>query len=75
VPRKCSTEFIEFNGIIYLPRPTSVGAGQARHLWFARLIHKQPGIAHPDYWAELAEKNTIKTLVEYEDGRWEILDE
>ena len=64
--------FIESNGSIYLPRPTSVGSGQARHLWFTRLMSIQPTIAHPDYWAELAQNNGIKTLVEYEDGGWEI---
>ena len=64
--------FIESSGSMYLPRPTSVGSGQARHLWFTRLTSKQPIIAHPDYWVELAQNNEIKTLVEYEDGSWEI---
>jgi len=69
---KKQANFIELSGSIFLQRPTSVGSGQARHLWFARLTSKQPTIAHPDYWIQLVQNNRIKTLVEYEDGSWEI---
>jgi hypothetical protein len=63
-----STQFIESEEIIYLPRPTSVNAGQARSIWVKECLNKDSYIASPEYWDLLAKFHPVKTLIENEDG-------
>ena len=53
---------------LYLPRPTSVNAGQARSIWVKRCLNKASHITSPEYWDLLAKFHPVKTLVENEDG-------
>jgi hypothetical protein len=71
---KRRVSFIETDdGRLFLPRPTSVFAGQARHIWFKKLTGACPSIASPDYWNLLLEKGScLKCLVEYDDDTWKI---
>tara|TARA_Y100000310_G_C20160557_1_gene568964 strand:- start:88 stop:345 length:258 start_codon:yes stop_codon:yes gene_type:complete len=71
---KRRVSFIETDdGRLFLPRPTSVFTGQARHIWFEKLTGACPSIASPDYWNLLLEKGgCLKRLVEYDDDTWKI---
>ena len=66
------TEFIETEECVFLPRPTSVFGGMARHKWFKRLTGKSPHIASPDLWSKLCCKHDVFKLIEYDNGHWEI---
>lgn len=72
---KMQTFFIDTGSDVFLPRPSGVFVGMARHQWFERLTGCKPSIASPDYWEYLVCKHVLKTLAEYEDGTWEILEE
>jgi hypothetical protein len=63
-----TTDFIEFENVIYLPRPSSVNAGQSKQLWVQTCLNREPHIAHPDMWEWLLERAKVKTLVENEDS-------
>lgn len=68
------TEFIEGDDVVYLPRPTSVNAGQARSIWVKKCLNKPSHIASPEYWNLLAKFHPVKILVESKDG-FVIIDE
>lgn len=67
------TEFIETEECVFLPRPTSVFGGMARHKWFEKLTGKSPHIASPDLWSKLVLENEVRLLVQHDDGQWEIM--
>ena len=69
-----STQFIEGDDVVYLPRPTSVNAGQARSIWVKRCLNKASHITSPEYWDLLAKFHPIKNLVENEDGFFVLVD-
>tara|TARA_B100000131_G_scaffold268081_1_gene266697 strand:- start:17113 stop:17355 length:243 start_codon:yes stop_codon:yes gene_type:complete len=73
---KRETIFIKSaSGEFFLPRPTSVIAGGLLHAWFKHLVGEEAKIASPSYWENLCENNNVSRLVEYADGRHEIIDE
>lgn len=68
------TQFIDLGGHYTLPRPTSVGAGQARHLWFARWANGQKiSIASLEVWQREAEQFGVLVLREHEDGAFSVV--
>lgn len=58
------------DGIVHVPRPTSVNAGLARSVWISKLTGKESRISSPDVWDMLAKKHGVQTLSENEDGSW-----
>ena len=72
---KTKANFIDTGEVIFLPRPSGVFMGMARHQWFEKLTGRKPSIASPDFWEYLICRHTLRTLAEYEDGTWEILEE
>lgn len=72
---KTETNFIDTGNSFFLPRPSGMFKGMARHQWFERLVGQKPSIASPDTWDVLWAQYGLKKLVEYEDGTWEILEE
>lgn len=60
------------DGICHFPRPTSVGAGQARSIWAKRLTGMESAICHPDYWDSLAKTHPVQVLTEHDDGSWNL---
>jgi hypothetical protein len=69
------SNFVDTGSAIFLPRPCGAIIGQARHQWFENLTGRTPSIASPDFWEYLIGRHTLRTLAEYEDGTWEILEE
>ena len=68
------TRFIDLGGHYTLPRPTSVGAGQARHLWFQRWAAGQRvSIASPEVWQREADQFGGLVLREHEDGTFSVV--
>ena len=67
--------FIEQDGEFYIPRPTSWGQGMLRERWFKNLAKMTTTIASPPFWEQLTNENNIKTLVEYDDQTWEIIED
>ena len=67
--------FIERDGEFYIPRPTSWGQGMLRERWFKNLAKMTTIIASPPFWEQLTNENNIKTLVEYDDQTWEIIED
>ena len=67
--------FIERDGEFYIPRPTSWGQGMLRGRWFKNLAKMTTTIASPTFWEQLTNENNIKTLIEYDDQTWEILED
>ena len=67
--------FIEQDGEFYIPRPTSWRQGMHRHMWFHKIAKMAPTIASPTFWERLTSENNIKTLVEYDDQTWEIIED
>ena len=63
--KKCEY-IIDDSGVAYVPRPTSVGAGQARHLWLKKHLGIETRIASPSMWKALSEKYEIHKT---EEGR------
>lgn len=63
-----STQLIEYENVLYVPRPTSVFAGHSRDIWVKNCLGKSPHIAHPDFWAWLSERGDKKMLIETEGG-------
>tara|TARA_R110000744_G_scaffold177914_1_gene296894 strand:- start:522 stop:752 length:231 start_codon:yes stop_codon:yes gene_type:complete len=51
-------------GVAYVPRPTSVAAGQARHIWLKRKLGTEVHIASPPVWKTLCEKFEVHVLEE-----------
>jgi len=73
VVRSCP--FIFDGSVFHLPRPTSVGAGMARHQWFKRSGYAGTVIiASPDKWKELERKHPVSVLYEYRDGTYGVGD-
>jgi len=72
-----SCEFIESINIdvlgnkiesVFVPKPTSVFGGWARHQWLKRYFKKECSITSPGFWKVLIERHgKPKTLIE-EDG-------
>lgn len=67
------TLFVEENNNIYVPRPTSVAAGQSRSIWILKTLNKKSSIVSPDLWEHLKKNNKLKKLIETENG-FEIID-
>jgi len=67
-------DFIERAGELFVPRPTSWGQGVFRHRWFKETIDIKPTIASVQLWGQLKEEYKTKTLVEYDDKTWEIIE-
>ena len=67
--------FIGQDGEFYIPRPTSWGQGMLRERWFKNLAKMTTTIASPPFWEQLVNENNIKTLVEYDDQTWEIIED
>ena len=67
--------FIEQDGEFYIPRPTSWGQGIFRARWFKNLAKMTTTIASPTFWEQLTNENNIKTLIEYDDQTWEIIED
>ena len=63
-----STPIIEYESVIYVPRPTSAAAGQARSLWVKSCLQRESHIAHPDMWEWLKERASEKVLMETDTG-------
>ena len=63
-----SAQLIEYENVLYVPRPTSVFAGHARDIWIKNCLGKSPHIAHPDFWEWLAERGEKKVLTETASG-------
>jgi len=66
-------EFIEFDGINYVPRPNGWIVGMGRYQWFKQLAGIETRIAGPEFWEKLEEQGNRKVLVEYDDGKWEVI--
>ena len=60
------TSFIEAEGRIWVPRPSSWLGGWARHSWLKRHFGKDSplSIACPETWHRLASENAVKVLTE-----------
>jgi hypothetical protein len=61
--KKCKY-IIDDSGVAYVPRPTSVAAGQARHLWLKKHLGIEIHIASPSMWKVLCEKYEIREIQE-----------
>jgi len=59
--KKCEY-IIDDLGVAYVPRPTSVGAGQARYLWLKKHLGIETHIVSPSMWKMLCEKYVIREL-------------
>ena len=71
---KRESDFIQDrSGNVYLPRPHGWVSGWMRHMWFEKKVGKKPKIASPDFWKQLSEMYKVMKLIEYEDGRHEII--
>jgi hypothetical protein len=46
-----------------------------RERWFKNLAKMTTIIASPPFWEQLTNENNIKTLVEYDDQTWEIIED
>ena len=70
---KRNSPFIFDGRTFYLPRPTSVGAGMARSVWFRRwsTTRGEVRIAGPRLWSNLSEQHPIQVLVE-QDGAYHL---
>ena len=66
-------EFIEFDGINYVPRPNGWIVGMGRYQWFKQLAGIETRIAGPEFWEKLEEQGIRKVLVEHDDGKWEVI--
>ncbi len=71
--KKC--KFIELNGKNYVPRPSGWIMGMGRYHWFKKVAGIKTHVAGPEYWEKLKSEGNRKTLVEYHNGKWEIVDE
>ena len=60
------------DGILHVPRPSSVAAGQSRSIWISRLTGKESRICSPEVWDLLAERHPIQFLTEHDDGSWTV---
>ena len=67
--KKC--EYIIDKGVAYVPRPTSVGAGQARHVWLKKKLGIEVHIASPPVWQALREKFEVHVIEEKEQNEQE----
>ena len=68
------TPFIDRGGRYSLPRPSSVGAGMARHRWFAQWAGETPfDIASPTVWQQEADRFGVLVLREHEDGTFSVV--
>lgn len=56
------------DGILHVPRPSSVAAGQSRSIWISRLTGKESRICSPEVWDLLAKQYGTKVLVEQGDS-------
>jgi hypothetical protein len=66
--------FVFDGGTYHLPRPTSAGAGRARHEWFKRWPDAGPvRIASRETWAQLTETQRPRVLQEYADGTYGVV--
>jgi len=54
--------YIEENGIIYVPRPTSICMGQKRHVDIKNTLGVEPLIVSPKVWEFLESKHTVQTI-------------
>ncbi len=63
-----STLFLEHEGKIYVPRPTSVNAGLSRSIWIKQCIKRDSHVTHPDLWDKLKEVCEVKMLKETPEG-------
>ena len=63
-----STLFIEYQDEIFVPRPTSVAAGQIRDCWISSCLRKKAKIAAPFYWDWLERRGKLCRLTEIENG-------
>jgi hypothetical protein len=77
--RKCkfirSTNAYEYTGdkihSIFVPPPTSVFGGWARHQWLKGYFGKECAVVGKEMWGMLLERYEVKVLIE-DDGRfWE----
>ena len=59
--KKCEY-IIDDSGVAYVPRPTSVGAGQARHLWLKKHLGVETRIASPSMWKALCKKYQVRKI-------------
>ena len=56
------TLYIDVGEKVYVPRPSSVFAGQARDIWVSKCLGVECRIASPEYWNELAHKFPVSRL-------------
>lgn len=56
------TLYIDVGEKVYLPRPSSVFAGQARDAWASKCLNKACRIASAEYWNELAHQHPVGRL-------------
>jgi hypothetical protein len=72
---KRETSFIESDtGMLYASRPNNWISGWLRYLWFKKKTGKEVHIVSPDFWDLMAGRYKVKTLIEYSDGQYEIID-
>jgi len=62
------------SGAYFIQTPTSVGAGLARQQWFIKHFRRGATIVSEDVWEIFSNKYKQKTLVEYDDGKFEVKD-
>lgn len=66
-------KFIESDkGEIFVPRPTSVGAGMSRSIWLKSFFGKKTVIASPTYWQDLISKYGNPRVLIEEEGTFRI---
>lgn len=69
------TFFIEEgDGILRVPRPSSVNAGLSRSMWIKRITGKNSVIVSPDAWEVIKSKFPVKVLIEDDEGNVSIQD-
>ena len=61
-------------GGIFVQKPTSVGAGKARHKWLNEYFQGSATIVSEKVWNVLSNRYKQETLIEYEDGQFEVKD-
>ena len=51
-------------GVAYVPRPTSVFGGHARHIWLRQQLDADVHIASPSMWKMLCETYEVQEIEE-----------
>lgn len=63
---------VEFDGKLYVQRPTSWAGGWARHLILRRHFDKAISIVSPETWDDYCAEGKLMCFLQYEDGTWSV---